>query len=242
METNLAKSYIQEARVAYARLAQSWFHFGKAVHKIKSENAFKVDYENFKDFCINEYPDLNYSGLFKLVSVVDRYHDEIQKQIEDEGEEWSLPPYESFYLVLSAEKKAPGDNRISQIKDMVLSGSLTCSQVRNEIKKTIVLEDNREHRHIEDLSDDLYEEISDKDEDFDDEEAEEIIDGEIEEIIHVSALQQRVAYLTENFDGLTNSLLKGVLDGEKLEEFLSDLEGLREKMDTFIEEAQRVLE
>jgi hypothetical protein len=102
----------------YKKMQISWFEFARCIFGIHNSDAYlEYGYENFKEFCINEYKDLDYNIILKFVHIYKEFGKNIEDKLKKKADQ-ILPSYNSFYELVTAKKKLPPPALTKMKKDL----------------------------------------------------------------------------------------------------------------------------
>ncbi len=126
---------IDEARRQYGNMQRSWWGFAVAIHEISTSRAFiDAGFDNFKEFCVEEYPSTNYSTMLKFVSVVSCFQDAIEDSLEEDPD-FLVPSYEACYTVSTLYGKDLPNKEVSTLFNDVLESRVSYTMLRAKIKE-----------------------------------------------------------------------------------------------------------
>lgn len=227
---------VLEVREYYRNVQKSWFYFAKKLKEIKETETFRAyDSINFKDFCLKEFPSLNYTTIIKTIKVVENFGELIESKLEKQPD-YTLPAYESCYQLINVKDKIP----LKQHKELtmkVFNGKLSFHRFRDEIKKII----EAQHKFTpvdssdEELERELMEDINTEDETILE------IEKEVSSHNHddvermVNMMEVRLQFLKDNIPELTE-LISSDDDfiTDDVIEFANELNDLLERSNDFL--------
>jgi hypothetical protein len=129
-----AMSLIEQARMHFGQMQNSWWQFAKSIHAIKDKEAFKeAGYENFKFFCQGEYPTMNYVTIVKFMAIVESMQEAIESRLKDD--KYRLPSYEACYTIVSVKDPVIPKEEISKLRKAVLDSKLSYMAIREKLKE-----------------------------------------------------------------------------------------------------------
>ena len=121
-----------DARKAYAAFQMSWFDFAKIVAHIHNEELWAaLGFENFKEFCVEEFKDVGYQTLVKFVHVVNDWGESIETRLSKDST--YLPPsYETCYTLTASQDKLP-KGVSPKLRKKILDGAVTTRDIRTQV-------------------------------------------------------------------------------------------------------------
>lgn len=134
-ESEVTKDQLRNhASNTYKKMQVSWFEFARCIFGIHGSDAYlEYGYENFKEFCINEYKDLDYNIILKFVHIYKEFGKNIEDKLKKEADR-VLPSYNSFYELVTAKKKLPSP-ALTKMKKDLFDQKLTYRALRADIKE-----------------------------------------------------------------------------------------------------------
>lgn len=134
-ETEVTKDQLREhAGLTYRKMQISWFEFARCIFGVHSSDAYlEYGYENFKEFCINEYKDLDYNIILKFVHIYKEFGKNIEDKLKAKADQ-VIPSYNSFYELVTAKKKLPSP-ALTKMKKDLFDQKLTYRALRADIKE-----------------------------------------------------------------------------------------------------------
>lgn len=148
-EIQKAEDLRRGARTAYSRLQKSWFVFAKVVAEIHDSEAWaSVGYASFKEYCVEEFKDLDYTTVSKFVKVVQSWGKVIEKKLEKDPQA-CLPAWDTCYTLTSSESKFPSDI-LPKLRKDVLDGKISARTMRQKVKEILEKEDNEKSKAVVD--------------------------------------------------------------------------------------------
>jgi hypothetical protein len=217
-EVKTAEDMVDHVRVAYRNFRSSWFEFAKSITSVHDSEAWnKIGYVNFKEYCIAEFADMNYSTIVKFVSVM---HSEIGILLGTKVEkdpDTQLPAWETCYQIKIAEKNLPEEEMPKLYRDV-----LDCNLSRDKvIKKIIELKNKGLILAVAKIGDEeAFGDVIDV-EPGEDEDSDEVISDEIDEIeIQAKFLIDLSKKLEKGVESLAGQVEEGTELTVKLAEVL----------------------
>lgn len=229
--TDETEEVVNRCREYYTSVQKTWYMFAKSLKEIRDKEIFRTCGSlNLKDFCGKEFPSINYGTIIKTIKVVERFGDMIDARLSEDPK-YTLPAYESCYQLINAEGRIPAKKHKDLVKK-IFDGKVSFYRFREEMKKIIQVENEREDVNEEVLEEELYREITIEDEDLDvDSEASE---KEISTI--VGQIQAKVDFVQENIPLLTQYLESNPdLISDEAIELAQSIDTMREKLDSFLD-------
>jgi len=128
-----------EARKAYHSLQRSWFDFAKVVTVIHDSDVWEnLGFEDFKGYCKEEFADLDYSRIVRLIRVCKDWGTLIEARLK-KNPECQLPSWVTCYQLSISEKKLP-EADIPKLKKNVLEGRVTRLEIKERVEATQVID------------------------------------------------------------------------------------------------------
>lgn len=142
MSETAAETAKHAAREKYRDFARGWYGFGKAVAEIRNSEHFRVlGYKDFKAYVVDEFADMDYSVIIRMVNVVNAHGGYIESFL-DANPQKALPAYESLYAIQATQKKAEaaGDEsmqrKLTSLLKKVMEGEMSWGKLREELGRT----------------------------------------------------------------------------------------------------------
>jgi len=124
----------KQAREAYGRFQRGWFEFAKAVTAVHDTEAWgHMGYENFKEYCHEEFVDLDYSNIVKFVRIVKGYWGKAIESRLKKDPAADLPAWDTCYQLTAAEQRFPKE-QIPKLRKEVLDGKISGRQMREQVR------------------------------------------------------------------------------------------------------------
>ena len=125
---------VKDVRVAYSNFRSSWFEFAGLITKVHDDEAWtKLGHCSFKEYCLTEFSDMNYSTIIKFVSVMHSHLGKMLGSKVDKDPKASLPAWETCYQLQIAEKRLP-ENELPNLYKDVLDGKASLNRIKQKIK------------------------------------------------------------------------------------------------------------
>jgi len=218
-----------KAKQAYAKLGRSWFEFAALVTRIHDEDAWKeMGFKSFREYCVDEFKNLDYSTVTKFVKVIKNWGSVIEKRLEKDPEAL-LPSWDTCYTYTNSEEKIPKEEK-GKIKKDILEGKVSASEIKSKVKE--LSEDESEKKSKKELEDIEKDVDGVEGDDDDDDEVYEVTEEELVILIkkHAMAIMDNLPLLREE---ISEEVSDGVVDltdylfntlAEKIEEFADFIE------------------
>jgi hypothetical protein len=255
---------IEKARESFGKMQQSWWEFAKAIHEIRSVEAYTREalgengFDSFKEFCEHEFPSTDYNTIIKLCTVIERMGGMIETKLQKE-EGYMIPSYHSCYTVATVkEEEVSKKEELSKLRKAVLENKIGFLKLRERLKELIKTKRRALHEEVEtdvsELEKDLSRELEDEgimeiaEEEFEPGEIyedDEAGDEDIEESSpagHLSSLTTRIDYLIENVPDLTAALTTKLADDEGVIDFATKCEKLVAVIEQYLTKMEEVTE
>jgi len=130
-----AEELVGEVRIAYSNFRSSWFEFARAITTVHDSDAWnKLGHASFKDYCLSEFTDMNYSTIVKFVGVMHGQIGRLLGSKVDKDPAASLPAWETCYQVQVAEKRLP-EKEMPKLYKEVLDCNATLATIKDKIRK-----------------------------------------------------------------------------------------------------------
>jgi len=184
-ELKAAEDLVSEVRVAYGNFRSSWFEFARAITIVHDSDAWnKLGHPSFKDYCLEEFTDMNYSTIVKFIGVMHGQIGRLLGSKVDKDPAASLPAWETCYQVQVAEKRLP-EKEMPKLYKEVLDCNATLATIKEKIRKV-----GFKHEILKEKKETL------KDEDvFNTDDGDEVVDVEGEVI--VDEIDEQAAFLID---------------------------------------------
>jgi hypothetical protein len=222
---------IELARSIYKRIYQSWLDFALCIFEIKKKEIWKKEHEDMKSFCEENFPDMSYSVIVKLLAVAEDWGLAIH-MMKKKKPDMVLPAYSTCYE-LTAHKEYIKEDELARLRKDILERKLYLGGLQERLKEIVKKRDEKSAKKEfkEDKKIERKLEKMERDEDNEEFEIEEEeLDGEVENSLDSQA-KERIPHaddLLSNLPVLTSAMkstTKGIVDlAEKLEK-LEDVIG-----------------
>jgi hypothetical protein len=226
---------VEQVRQYYRNVQKTWFYFAKALKEIRDTEAFRAyDTASFKDFCVKEFPSLNYTTIIKTIKVVENFGHIIEEKLNKDPN-YTLPAYESCYQLVNIEDKIP-KKKHKELTLKIFDGKLSFHRFRNEVKTIIDTERAKARVGVteEDLEKELLTDISTDGMDEIEEEVSDVATGESIDKI-VTLMEVRLNYLKDNLPLVTQNIQTDEeLITDEVIEFANELNEFSEKSNEFL--------
>ena len=227
---------VKDVRVAYSNFRSSWFEFAGLITKVHDDEAWtKLGHCSFKEYCLVEFSDMNYSTIIKFVSVMHSHLGRLLGSKVDKDPKASLPAWETCYQLQIAEKRLPEDELPNLYKD-VLDGKASLNRIKQKIKDI----NKRIDAVVPVAAESDVFDIDDEDVDVGDDVETDIVVDEVE--LQAASLIDSTKRMTKSLKSLTPKLSETTDMTVKLAEFLYDkfvpvLNGFIDKMEMLSQDA-----
>lgn len=248
---------IDEARLYFKELQQSWFRFAKIIWEVRTLAAYKDNHDSFKDYCNAEFPSMEYTTLLKYCLVAENFAAAIEDKIKKD-DSYVLPSYHSFYLVAGLKEDTLKKEEISKIRKMVLDAKIGYHSLREKLKEMVAMRVSKTvvAMPIDDIERSLEKDIARdvsglSDEDIEYMGEEDLYDGPEEEIeddeeessgATIQGVQTKVNYLIDNLPDFENELSKKFCAQSDAVGLAESMNKLHKIMDKFLTKFEKLSE
>jgi len=232
-----------QARSYFGQMQRSWFFFAKVMIEIRDTKDFKnYGKKSFREFCMDEYPSMEYSNVIKAISVVENWGKELDARLEEEPE-YRLPAYGSCYALIREKENIPAKD-FEKLRKNVFEGKLGYHKLRDHLKQIIEEKkgkaDKKSEEEIEaELIEDIKGEIEHIDDEFD---IEEEVKSELQEFrILTKNIQSSVEFLTKKVPTLSQMIAanRDLLTDDAIS-LAEGMDALMIKMDDFLKKLEEM--
>jgi len=246
-------SLLGETREAYRNFQFSWFQFAKKVKTVQDTDEWiKAGYENFKEYCLEEFPDVAYTTILKFIKVVDSMGQALDQRLIKSPSD-GLPAFTTCYDFLTHQDRIPKDE-VPKIRKAIIEGKLTRHEMMEKVEPFIqkgnAKDDKRRAAEAKKIDAAVASDVKPKSQKVvpikpeQSPEAKAEVDaldedGDLTPDIDKQVLQllERVTYLNDNLPLITAALTTQSLPVVKLAEAL---EKLNEHCDKYLDKASEV--
>lgn len=257
LELTKEDKMIDEARLYFKELQQSWFRFAKIIWEVRTLAAYKDNHDSFKDYCNAEFPSMEYTTLLKYCLVAENFAAAIEDKIKKD-DSYVLPSYHSFYLVAGLKEDTLKKEEISKIRKMVLDAKIGYHSLREKLKEMVAMRVSKTvvAMPIDDIERSLEKDIARdvsglSDEDIEYMGEEDLYDGPEEEIeddeeessgATIQGVQTKVNYLIDNLPDFENELSKKFCAQSDAVGLAESMNKLHKIMDKFLTKFEKLSE
>jgi hypothetical protein len=129
-------SLLGETREAYRNFQFSWFQFAKKVKVVQDTDEWeKAGYENFKEYCLDEFPDVAYTTILKFIKVADSMGQALDQRLIKSPAD-GLPAFTTCYDFLTHQDRIPKDE-VPKIRKAIIEGKLTRHEMMEKVEPFI---------------------------------------------------------------------------------------------------------
>lgn len=212
-DKEIAEQLRNECRNAYGNFQKSWFEFARIVTEVQQSGAWeKLEFETFKEYCLEEFKDLNYGTIIKFIGIMSSKIGKLLTGKIEKEPLTALPAWETCYQLKVSEEKFPKEEVPKLYKD-VLERKISVREIRQKIKEVSFNEGVK--AKLVDISDDeVFKNAV-------------IVDAEIDESIdelgiQVNACIEAANLLVNGLPVITSKLVEGTDKTVELAELLYD--------------------
>lgn len=122
------------AATAYTNLQRGWFIFAKKISEIRANETWtEYGYESFKDFCLEEYPDVSFGTISKFISVIESWGTALEQRLLKSPDE-PLPCFDACYELTVHAEKLPAEE-LPKLRKSILERKISRDEVRARLQE-----------------------------------------------------------------------------------------------------------